>query len=200
MFSHPKIKEEIRFVFPYGSKVYGTHTEKSDEDYIIIVRSDDDVDYGIHEGNINIFVHSDILFQNMIHEHKVQALECYFSHDNDFEFSLDKVKLRNSFSAVASNSFSKCRKKLKPGANFDPYIAKKSLFHALRIIDFGIQIAKYGKIVNFSSCNAYFDEIMRIPSDDFNVFWDRFESVGQALKSEFKKVAPLEKDKIERKW
>ena len=36
---------------------------------------------------------------------------------------------------------------------------KKSLFHAIRIVMFGIQISKYGKIVDYSAANHIWEEI-----------------------------------------
>jgi hypothetical protein len=197
---HSDIKEPLTHVFAYGSHIYGTNTEKSDEDFIVIVRSDEIVDYGIHEDNRNIFVHSDTLFQQMIDDHKVQALECIFSHPHSFTFTLNPEKLRSSFSAVVSNAMSKARKKLKPGEHFNSYIAKKSLFHGIRILDYGCQIAEHGKIINFQSANNHFHNIFSIDSDDFNVFWAIYEPIGQELKSRFKVLAPLEKDSVERKW
>ena len=39
------------------------------------------------------------------------------------------------------------------------YIAKKSLFHSFRIIDFGTQIAKNGRITDYGSTNHIWFEI-----------------------------------------
>lgn len=77
------------------------------------------------------------------------ALETYYQlHDSDkelFEFSLDLDKLRRKISAVCSNSWSKARKKLDIPEE-DDYLGLKSLFHSIRILSYGIDIARDGKI------------------------------------------------------
>lgn len=200
MFNHPKIKEEIVSVFPFGSKVYGTITEQSDDDYVVVVKGDKELDYGIHTESVNIHVYSEASFQKLLEAHDIVALECIFSKENEYEFTLDLEKLRRSVSSVASNSFVKCKKKLVPGPDYNPYIGKKSLFHSMRILNFGIQIATFGRIIDFSSCNDLYDEIMRIESNDWEVYKERFTKRANALKSEFKLVAPLKKDETPRKW
>lgn len=200
MFSHPEIHEEILYVFPFGSKVYGTITEQSDDDYIVVVKEQKERHYGIHNDEVNIHVYSDASFQKLLEQHDITALECIFSQETTYDFQLDLHKLRRSISAVASNSFVKCKKKLMPGKDYNPYIGKKSLFHSMRILDFGIQIATFGRIVDFSSSNDLFHEIMDIESDDWEIYKERFTKRANALKSEFKKVAPLEKDETPKKW
>lgn len=192
------IQEEILYVFPFGSKVYGTDTSKSDEDFIVIINKDEEIEYGLHDEKLNITVYSDSKFKNLIKEHDISALECIFSNKTHYEFNLDLEKLRKSISAVASNSFVKCKKKLIPGSDFNPYTGKKSLFHSIRILDFGIQIAKYGKIVDFSSSNHYFNKIMDI--EDWETLKETFQPIANKLKSEFKRLTPLNKDSRNKKW
>jgi hypothetical protein len=66
------------------------------------------------------------------------------------------VSLRHSYSHISSNSWVKCKKKIIAG---EYYIGVKSLFHSLRIPMFGIQIVKYGKIVDFTEANYIHDLI-----------------------------------------
>ena len=187
-----QIKEEILYIFPFGSKVYGTLSNRSDDDFIVVVKSNMDLKYGIHNDNVNIHVYSDKTFRDLINKHDIAALECIFSNETGYKFNLNLEQLRRSISAVASNSFVKCKKKLIVGPDYEPYIAKKSLFHSIRILDFGIQIAKHGKIVDFSSCNHYYDIVMKM--DDWETIKDFFQPIANSLKSEFKKLAPLNKD------
>lgn len=200
MFTHPEIKEEILYSFQYGSKVYGTNTENSDDDFIVVVKSEEELEYGVHNDEENITVYSEKTFKRLIEEHDIAVLECIFSKETDFVFQLNLEKLRRSISSVASNSFVKCKKKLIEGKDYNPYIGKKSLFHSLRILDFGIQIAKYGKIIDFSSSNRHFWDIMNIKSNDWEVFKEKYQPIANALKTEFKKLAPLEKDTHNKEW
>lgn len=191
-----QVKEDILYIFPFGSKVYGTTTEKSDDDYVVVVKGDSELTYGIHNDDFNIHVYSDGSFRQLLKQHHIVALECIFSNDTNYEFNLDLEQLRRSISAVASNSFVKCKKKLLPGKDYNPYIAKKSMFHSIRILDFGIQIAKHGKIIDFSSSNHYHDVVMEM--NDWEIIKDTFQPIANKLKSEFKRIAPLDKDALKK--
>lgn len=186
-----KVEHKIIKLYEYGSTVYGTATKDSDIDYIAVVESDEDLLYGVRNEYCDYTVYSESMFIKAIKDHKASVLECIFQHDNDEYrkyFELDTEKLRREFSAIASNSYVKCKKKLKDG---EILIGLKSLFHSLRILDFGIQIAVIGKIVDYSRLNHYLHEIMEIGAD-----WDKlhatFKPIHNNLKSNFKLFAPLQ--------
>src|SRR5437764_9853414 len=155
-----KITEQIIVVYKYGSTVYGTHNHKtSDNDYIVVVKGDGEFSYDVKDID-DYHVYSESAFIKKIEEHHIAILECIFQHEHDpyvKHFRLDKEKLRRSISAISSNSFVKCKKKL---AEDDVYIGLKSLFHSLRILMFGIQIAKTGKIYDYSCANFMLPSIM----------------------------------------
>ncbi|AEO93371.1 gp109 [Bacillus phage G] len=192
------IKEEILYVFPFGSKVYGNVTKNSDTDLIVVVKGNEELKYQICDDDGDIHVYSRKTFEGLIDRHDISALECIFSNDTDFDFVLDFEKLRRSISAVASNSFVKCKKKLTSGSDYNPYIAKKSMFHSIRILEFGIQIAKYGKITDFGCANHYYEMLLEM--DDWGTIKNYFQPIANKLKSEFKKLAPLDKDIYNKKW
>jgi len=54
---------------------------------------------------------------------------------------------------------------------------------------FGIQIAKFGKIVDYSQANPLLKEIMRI--DDWSELFRKYKSFYNNLSSDFRIVAPL---------
>lgn len=186
-----QIDEKVLKVYRYGSRVYGCNKDNSDWDYIIVVESDKELYYSVELKSTNFTVYSEKMFIKRIKEHHISILECIFQDENDEYvkyFELDKAILRRAISSVASNSYGKCKKKIAQG---DDYIGLKSLFHSLRILNFGIQIAKYGKITSYSSANVFYDMIFDIGSD-----WDKlhyqFKPIFNMLKTHFKKVAPLE--------
>lgn len=189
-----RIEETILKTYRYGSRVYGCATEESDYDFIYVVESDDDnLEYSVDFKGFNATVYSEQKFIKRIKDHEVNALECIFQDEDDKYlkyFKLDKEKLRRKFSAVASNSFVKCKKKLKDG---EVYIAKKSMFHSIRILNFGIQIAKFGKITNYSCTNYHHRFIFDI-GDDWNYIETFFKPIYNAEKRLFKKLAPLERE------
>lgn len=191
-----KIEEKVLKTYRYGSRVYGCNTEKSDYDFIMVVESDNPYLYynvnNDHAG-CNFTIYSEQMFLKRMDEHHISVLECVFQDSYDKyvkQFVLDKAKLRKAISSVASNSYIKCKKKLRDG---EEYIGLKSLFHSLRILNFGIQIALYGKIVNYKSANVFLKMIMDIGAD-----WEKlnakFKPIFNSMKSLFKKLAPLESE------
>lgn len=187
------IDEPIIKVYNYGSSVYGTENENSDKDYIIVVEGDEEFDYNI-DGvtNTNIIVYSKAKFIKLIEEHHISAMECIFQNDDDpFQeyFKLDHTKLRKAISSVASNSYGKCKKKLRDG---EVYIAKKSLFHSLRILMYGQQIALFGKIIHYPCANYFYNWIMEMESTDWKDYQDRFQPNYNTHKTMFKHFAPME--------
>lgn len=188
------IHEEILKVYNYGSRVYGCTTENSDYDYIAIVDSDEDLYYSVNSEDANVTVYSEPLFIKRIHEHHISALECIFQSEDDpyrQYFELDKSKLRRSLSATAGNSFVKAKKKMKQG---DYYIGKKSLFHSIRILGYGIQIALSGKITDYSSYNDYHKTIMGMTTNEWEDYQLIFKPIFNKKKSEFRRFAPLEEE------
>jgi hypothetical protein len=97
-------------------------------------------------------------------------------------------KLRHSLSAKSSNSFVKAKKKLTIKKDFDLNLGRKSLWHSFRIIDFGIQIIKYNKIIDYKSMNDLFNDIMQYYSwiDLFEEYKIKYNN----LLTEFRKLAP----------
>lgn len=177
-------------IYPYGSRVYGNFHKNSDYDFICIIKFKKTEQFS--DNLINISFYTVAEHQQRLDDHEISALECQFLKDNPFKanhkfrFDLDTVKLRHSLSAKSSNSWVKCKKKLTIPQDFDLNIGRKSMFHSFRIIEFGIQIATHGKIVNYASCNDLYKEIMGYYewSDLFNTFKLRYN----ALLTEFRKL------------
>jgi hypothetical protein len=178
---------------PYGSRVYGTHTDKSDYDFIAVVPDDATVktgeEYRCDDVNVHIYGRTD--WQDQLDAHKVHCLEAWFHPDGQvrraFKLSLEKSRLRHEFSAKASNSWVKAKKKID--VERDYYTGWKSLFHALRILKFGIQIASAGKL-DFAAANDYWDEIKRHQWYEWQPYQDRYQPEYNRLATEFRKAAP----------
>jgi len=183
-------------IYLFGSRTYGTNGKDSDYDYIVI--NDGLInDIEITDELLNIHIYSAEYFQELLNIHDIKAFEIFFLHQSEMEyngfiFNLDKGLLRNSISKKANNSWVKCKKKLTVEKN-QYNIGIKSLFHAFRIIDFGIQIATNGKISNYRSSNYIWDELKTL----YNANWDSLEAKYRILynnsMSEFRKHAPKNK-------
>jgi len=184
------VKEPTLEAYEFGSRVYGTHKTNSDADYIIVVESNEDLLYQVKGKIVDITVYSEKMFINAIKQHKINVLECIFQGNDEYlqHFELNLHRLRQEISSVTSNSWVKCKKKLKQG---DIYVGLKSLFHSLRILMFGIQIAKHGAIVDYTEANKYLDIIMDI-GDNWDKLNKEIKPVYNSLKTEFRKLAPME--------
>lgn len=183
-------------IYHYGSFVYGTFVDGiSDCDYIVVVpNSMSELDEQQFEcNNCQYTVHSESGWQEMLDRCDVDAIECYFlpskfvvKETKRFHADITREKIRNSFSHVASNSFVKCKKKLEVAESYNPVIGKKSLWHSLRILDFGVQILQHGKIVNYSSLNYLYDEIVKSDENNWDHFKTKYKPMYNALKSKFR--------------
>ena len=180
-------------VFGYGSRVYGCDSEVSDYDYIIVRNGGNRVEYNNAGRRLSVNIIPLADFQNDLIEHEISALECLWLPKNkilkahSFPFTYNPQKLRHSISEKASHSFVKAKKKMAVGSkDYNEYVGKKSLFHSLRIIDFGIQIGIHGKIVNYSSANHLWEEIVNSPTKDWNYYHDKYKPIHNKMMSDFR--------------
>lgn len=184
--------DNVLNIYAHGSRVYKTNTTLSDYDYILIVNKPlKESNFSYENEDFVVFTKQE--WEEMALDNNCDFLECIFLEDNfklkeTFipKYTLDFNKIRGNFSKKASNSFVKCKKKLEVEKDFNPYIAKKSLFHSLRLLQFGIQILKYGKITDYSCCNNLFTEIMNEKSNDWKVFKEKYQKIYNKYKSEFR--------------
>lgn len=183
-------------IYRFGSHVYGTNNEFSDEDFVCIVG------HKVISEDINIHIYSKKEFQDFLNNHDIQALEMYFLPDEfklkeaiTFQFELDKSKLRHSISTVANGAWVKGKKKLLVQADYNKLLAIKSIFHSLRILDYGIQIATKGKISDYASMNKILFELFELAKKyDHEPLWnkieDTYKATFNAMKSTFVALCP----------
>lgn len=182
--------DNIICVYPYGSRVYGNSHKGSDYDFIVIVRVKETDQFSDNLININYYTVQE--HQQRLDDHEISALECFFLIKNDykvtmkFKFVLDIAKLRHSLSKKSSNSWVKCKKKLTIPQDYDINIGKKSMFHAFRIIQFGIQIVTSNKIADYSACNGLYDRIMTFYL--WNDLYDEFKPEYNHLCTVFREI------------
>lgn len=172
------------FTIPYGSIIYGTYNEKSDIDLLKIVKTNSNPDEHIYTPEE---------YQAALVKHEVVPVETFSYACNRFNnfpflFHLDKWDLRQSFSEVASNSWVKCKKKLKDG---EIYIGLKSLFHSLRILRYGCDIARNKFITCFNTFErSLYQDIMFHKDKDWDFFYDRYKRTYNKISSELRELCP----------
>lgn len=147
-------------LYPYGSRVYGTVRPDSDYDFIV-VHDGDRLNSGVQydfEPNYTVHVYHESEWKQRIEAYEIQALEC-LSLMTSTEFTLPEINkplLRASISAKVSNSWVKAKKKITVE---DDYLTGiKSLFHCFRIAMFGQQIARHGRVVDFTEATPLWKE------------------------------------------
>ena len=181
-------------LYPYGSRVYGTNASDSDFDYLAVVPANRKADTGteFRRNNTNIHIFNRLDFQDQLNRHKIHCLEAYYLPDGacagQFSFHLDLQNLRHELSQKSNHSFVKAKKKIEVEKDF--YIWWKSLFHSLRILNFGIQIAKGGRIADYGAANKLWFEIRDAQQYNWDYFKEKYQPIYNELASEFRKLAP----------
>ena len=188
---------DILAVYPYGSRVYGSSRAMSDYDFIIITKNltQDTLTLNNH---IHATMYSYKDYINRLDDHEISILECMslpremmvkaIVHPQlDF---IDVEKLRVSISTKSSNSLVKAKKKITLYDDRESkYIGLKSLFHSLRMIRFAIQLARFGKIVDFGECNELYDQMLNEPLD-WDYLLEKYKPIHNAWCTEFRVLSP----------
>jgi Nucleotidyltransferase domain len=182
-------------VVPFGSQVYGTVRPDSDRDFLVVFPGNDGPsgqELTWDKSNFQTFTLAD--YQTALEAHQIHALEAYFAPKSPLStlcpFTLNRAILRQALSQKASHSFVKAKKKI--AVEHDYLAGWKSLFHSLRILVFGIELAKNGALTDFAAANDYWQEIWAAQETDWQVLHTRWQPVHNALSSEFRKLAPKE--------
>lgn len=182
-------------VYLFGSRIYGTADQNSDWD-VIMVANNSVESTEIRRGLFNIHVYTPAKFQADLDWHRINNLECIFAPEwaklketIKFSFKLNITKLRHSISHVSSNSWVKSKKKIMVANDYKSGI--KSLFHSIRVVMFGIQIASTGKIYNFECANDHWKKI----TSRYNWKWEEldneFRQIHNNVLTEFRLVANI---------
>lgn len=187
-------------LYGYGSYYYGTYKEGvSDRDFKVISDKVDHEELSNDKYNLHIVTYDE--YVDYLNKHEIGFVE---SHQHpiyveiDIPFVFSKEAIKHSVSAVADNAYVKAKKKLSKEAKDaktekekrdNIYKAKKSLFHSMRVLDFGIQMCRNkGKIVNWTHMIWLYDEIMKLPEDvtSWPEWNSKYKKKYNELKTEFR--------------
>lgn len=195
---------DILNVYPIGSRVYGTHAPNSDYDFVIVgnvylsnflgPNKDDTMLLSKNYAGkcLQALIYTTQSFSNSLKQHSVLAMECFYLPEDlvlqkavIFNFNLDKKQLRNRVMQKAIYDWERFKTKFENGKTQK---AKRSLFHSLRVLDFGLQIANTGKINDYTSCSALWKNIRENKSEngkDYKgLFQERFHDMLNRLITE----------------
>jgi hypothetical protein len=185
------ITGEVIGIFPYGSQVYGTAGPDSDNDYVIVMKSAL-LDNGAFRNNaisneaksIQGVVYSRGGFIDAINKYEIGALECISLEDKDIIFKNWPFKVgvwneKEMVRAIISKASASRHNADQQSKNGNKIIGRRGMFHALRILNFGLQLKEHKKIINFGVCNDLYNEMKAIPSDDFDTrnYYNMFDDL-----------------------
>lgn len=184
-------KLKIRNIYVYGSRVYGTN--KPDSDYDIVLTAGALLNHEeIKNEKLNIHIHTPDKFRNDLKNYLIYALECFYApawarlQEKDIfaDFTIDKNKLKQSILTQSSNTWIGAKYKFTNG---DIVRGLKSGFHAIKCLNYGIQIIQKDKIENFGQNNDLMREIMESDFYDWKPFKEKYLSkkieLEEALKN-----------------
>lgn len=184
---HPK---RVHNIYVFGSRVYGTNSDSSDWDIIMVANNSVEA-IEIKGEKYNIHIYTPDKFKEDLEWHRINNLECIFApnwaklqENIKYSLDIDFSKLRHATSHVSSNSWVKCKKKLEIG---DYYTGIKSIFHSLRIPMFATQVSNTGTIYDFTEANSIWKKLI---SKEWT--WEELDSEFRELRNsiltDFRKV------------
>tara|TARA_R110000868_G_scaffold76573_2_gene220078 strand:- start:18068 stop:18679 length:612 start_codon:yes stop_codon:yes gene_type:complete len=175
------ITDDVLAIFPYGSQVYGTANAESDSDFIIVMKSSMLKDGSFRSSSpktntdrtIQGVVYSRGGFANAVNDYDIAAHECLSLDEdkvikNKWKFKVNNWNEKEMVKKVITKASASRHVADQQAKSFNKDRAKKGMFHALRILHFGLQLKEHGKIVNFGVCNDLYREFDKIALDDFD--------------------------------
>jgi len=182
-------------IYMYGSKVYLTDDEFSDNDYIIVFKSSL-LPSGAFRDNAISSKHRDIQgvcysrsgFIDAINNYEIGALECIFLPEDKvvqkkMNFGITKYReddLSKKIISKASSSWHFAQLAFKDD-NIES--SMKNVFHALRILDFGIQVKEHQKIIDYSTMNEYKNKIEKDENFEPYNYYKLFMELSEKIKN-----------------
>lgn len=178
----------VKNIYIFGSHCYKVASDKSDYDILIIANTPYE-ETEIVVDNFNIHILTLNRFLEGLRQFNIRNIECLLSPyiiQEEIKIALEiKIPgLRHSISHICSNSWVKAKKKLEQG---DYYIGIKSLFHSLRIAMFGIQLATYGEIKDWTCANWIWN-VIKSKTWTFEELDNYFREERNRLMTEFRKI------------
>jgi hypothetical protein len=149
----------VRACVRVGSRVYGTAGPGSDHDFLVVLRDPAARNDLLWGPGMNLVVHGADGYASALAEQSIFALEAHFAprmHQlkapaPPFAYVRDRKKLRAAASERAESDWRKAEKVFAE----DPVAARKRAVHALRVLAFATQIARGGRIDDFTVARGF---------------------------------------------
>lgn len=186
-------------VYQFGSRVYGTSTEQSDWDFLIVTDLEEELEEHLSQGDVNAALYDRTTFARLLDANQVWALESQYlppsavwKEDLDLRgaFRIDPALLRESTCTEAGFAWNKARRVMEKEG--DLYRGKKNIFHALRFLLYGAQLARDGRISDYAAANNYLAELRARSETDWRTYRAAYEGEYRRLRKEFTRLVPHE--------
>ena len=190
------ITEEVIAIYPYGSQIYGTANQFSDHDYVIVTKST--LESGAFKNNaisnedytVQGVVYSRSGFIHAINEYEIGAMECLSLEPEQiilkkWPFKITKWVEKDMVKKIIHKASASRHIADKNAKHDHREQAKKGMFHALRILYFGLQLREHHKIVDFGECNKLYKQMMEIDAEEFDTrdWYAHFDTLKEKLES-----------------
>jgi hypothetical protein len=166
-------ENDVVNIYPYGSKVYGTDNEDSDDDFIIVYKAAM-LPNGAFRNNaissadkkIQAVCYSRGGFQDAINNYEIGALECISLPDSmaimkKWKFSIQRWEEKEMVKKIITKASASWHLAQLQFEDDEVEMAKKGVYHAIRILYLGLQLKQFKKIVTFSEAKAIKEMVMK---------------------------------------
>lgn len=183
-----------------GSRLHKTALPDSDYDFIAVVKDETELKEGkkIERDFLDVTIFTRSEYKQKIEEgtdwQTTEPLwapkEFKWISKEDFTqyYAKDLMNLRTAVSSIASKGYAYAKILMTKEQNFQ--LAKKNLAHGIRNLRLGIQLIKYGEIVDYSESKELFEEIMAETSEDWSYYHEKWCPIVMTHQREFIALTP----------
>lgn len=153
---------DVLALIPVGSRVYGTAHARSDVDSLVILRQSRD-GHALLRGtlkdktHVDAVVQTEAMLEQALASGSVFAWEAVSVPSERAWIRWPKKLPKRDARAVAQSAHARCQSDLSwLTRRFaeSPAVARRRLFHAVRVLGFAAQIISYGSVIDFACANA----------------------------------------------
>lgn len=195
-------KERIKKVCQFGSRVWGSLSNKSDWDFFVVIEDYDgpvhlELDLSLVDCDVDISAYSEEKWNELLAAHDMLILVCDylpppFVWKNTCE-SRSKISLKTLVRGV-SKEMSTCLSlsNIHFVKNGDKRTGIKNFVHATRYLAFGTQLATQGRLTNLGASNATLQTALQTlaenPTADYEFFSQIYKPIITQRTKEFQSM------------
>jgi predicted nucleotidyltransferase len=203
-------KQKIYAIYQFGSRVYQSNSPNSDYDIFVVYGTEKDLDDVVENEEYNIGAHiNDIqTFKKYLKNHNACVLqtlwlpEKFLIFENEEmsafrkNFMISMKKMERGFLRVEGICYLKSKREFL----VDKKKSLKNMVHGVRFLKFGIEIAKTGRIQEWTVGNKFQEYMSTLEYDTWEEYYNKFEKFYKDFHKEFSDFVFDEKQRIYEKY